>query len=583
MNRRRRLLVVLACVGCLLAVASALPAADPRLEAPGGESTAGEWDAVVGEPTPAADLENDPDGERSGEDGHDSDDRSDGTGGSTDGIELSGSLEPGNEVTVELEEGASHFDPPTIEVNGERVGEPTPFGRLDGVEVPYAETMTVTVPDRDLSATFEVRTDATVRLHDPAAPGADVELSAAVGSTPVHDATVSVDGEATGTTDADGRTTVTLPDRAGETDITVERGPITGTETVSVVAPTASFASPLLVPGSLAPVRVTADGGGVPNATVAVVGGGEAAAHDAMGADGAAAIDEGHVTSTDDAGNTRVWLPLDDEATLIATAGGETTTTTVENLYLRLTAVLVVVPGLVIGGVIGYLRLARRFDHEPGNEFAVLFVGLAEMFATLGSVIRLPSPSVPDLSWPALRIPTGLGRSIGAAVAGVLTSLGSVPSIGSVTRSTRRGVGSLVRSGAETVRRGSADDDEGTGGTGIRGEPLGPESPRRTVRAAWHTFCDRVGVRRRESRSPGEVARQAIEAGYPAETVNDLLSTLRDVEYGGHRATPDRAVRAHDTAADLVEYDPDERDGGRSGGGPNAADDSTAGSDGGDP
>ena len=555
---------MLACVGCVLAVASALPAADPRLEAPGGESaSAGEWESIVGEPTPAEALETDTDGNTDGESGGDDD-------GFTDepssGIEVSGALEPGNEVTVEIDhsDGISHVNPPTIEVNGDPVGEPTPLGRLDEVTVPHAETMTVDVPDRDRSRTFDVRTDATVQLHGSAAPGAETELSAAVGTTPLRQATVSVDGEAVGTTGDDGREEISLPRRPGEAEVTVERGPITGSETVTVAAPEVAFASPLLVPGSLAPVRVTADGGGVSNATVAVVGGDEAAARDAMDDGGAATIDDASVTTTDEGGSARVWLPLDDEATLVATAGGETATATVDNLYLRLTAVLVVLPGLVIGGVVTYLRLARRYDHEPGNEFAVLFVGLAELFATLASLFRAPSISIPDVSWPTLRVSHGIGQSIGSALAGILAGFASLPSFGPATRPTRSGVGSLVRSGIDTLRRGS-DDTEGVdeaSDNGLDGrvaeEPLGPASPRRTVRAAWHAFCDRLGVRRRETRSPGEVARQAVEAGYPADTVDELLSTLRDVEYGGRRPTPNRAAKAHDAAAGLVSYDPDE-------------------------
>ena len=569
MNRRRRLVVVLACVGCLLAVASALPAADPRLDAPGGggSASAGDWESIVSEPTPAEAVDGESDGgetdDESSADG--SGDGSD-TGGANNGITVDGALEPGNEVTVEIvnSDGISHFDPPTMEVNGEAVGEPSPFGRVSGVPVPHAETMTVEVPERDLSATFDVRTDATVRLHGSAAPGAERELSAAVGSTPLRDATVSVDGEPVATTGDDGRARITLPREVGEATVTVERDPIAGTETVAIAAPEVSFDSPLLVPGSLAPVRVTADGGGVPNATVAVVGGDEAAVLAAMDDGDAATIDGASTATTDDGGHARLWLPLDDEATVVATTAGQTATATVGNLYLRLTAVLVVVPGLLIGGSVTYLRLARRYDHEPGNEFAVLFVGLAELFDRLASLARMPSVSLPSFSWPRIRVPTGLGRSIGAALGGVLAgfaslaSLPSLPSLGSERSSSRGSAGSLVRSGIDSLR-GSSDDDasEDAESAPLADEPLGPSSPRRTVRAAWHAFCDRLGVRRRETRSPGEVARRAVDAGYPSGAVNELLSTLRDVEYGGRSPTPDRAARAHDAATGLLAYDPD--------------------------
>ncbi len=555
MNRRRRLVVVLACVGCLLAVASALPAADPRLDAPGGESAAaGGWDAIVGEPTLAEDIGDDRDAD--GNDGG-----SDTTDGASTEITVVGALEPGNDVTIEMEDssGISHFDPPMIEVNGAAAGEPTPFGRLEDVTVPHAETMTVAVPDHDLSETFDVETDATVRLHDSAAPGSEADLSAAVGSTPLQDATVSVDGEVVGTTGSDGRATVTLPQETGEVEVAVERDPVEGSTVVDIAAPEVSFTSPLLVPGSLAPVRVTADEGGVPNATVAIVGGDEAAALEAMDGDDAATIEGESVTTTDDDGSARLWLPLDDEATLVATAGGETTTATVGNLYLRLTAVIVIVPGFVIGGVVAYLRLARRYDHEPGNEFAALFVGIASLLDALADLVRVPS--FPSVSWPTIRVPTGFGRSIGAAIGSVLAGLASLPSIGSATRSTGGRVGSIVRSGIDALSRESDESDGGAetreaAGRTTAGEPLGPESPERTIREAWHAFCDHVGIQRRETRTPGEVARRAVETGYPSGTVEYLLSTLRDVEYGGQNPTSDRAARARDAVAGLVGDDP---------------------------
>ncbi|MFC6755315.1 DUF4129 domain-containing protein, partial [Halorubrum tibetense] len=181
--------------------------------------------------------------------------------------------------------------------------------------------------------------------------------------------------------------------------------------------------------------------------------------------------------TTDDGGHARLWFPLDDEATVVATAGVETATATVGNLYLRLTAVLVVVPGLLIGGSVTYLRLARRYDHEPGNEFAVLFVGLAELFDTLASLARMPSVSLPSFSWPRIRVPSGLGRSIGAAIGGVLVgfaslaSLPSLPSLGSEPGTRRGSVGSVVRSGIDRLR-GSSDDDAGDD---AEGAPLADE------------------------------------------------------------------------------------------------------------
>lgn len=550
MTGTRRLLLVVGCVVCLLAVASALPAADPRLSpagGDGGEPGAGEWGAIEERPSLSGEPPRDADRGGNDRDGEAVDDPE---------IEIRGAIEPGNEVRVEID-SASPFDERTVEVNGDPVGE-TDWGRID-VAVPYAEEMTVSVPDEDLSRTVDVETNATIRTHDGAVPTGEFEISAAVGATPIRNATVSVDGAAVATTDEDGYATVRLPETAGPVELSVERGPVEGSRTVDVAEPRVAFVSPLLFPGSPAPVQVSADGTAVPNATVSIEG--------------------GDAARTGDDGRTHVWLPIDDEATVTATVGEETATATVENLYLRLGSVAVLVPGLVIGAAVTYVRLFAARKRRRGAVFDGLFVSLAGFLAGLsdafgglsggiaavagslsGLLDRLGGVRAPSLPLPSV----GAGwraPSIAAAASSLGRALGSVSALASLGGSSARSRGSILGRSRLGGVLGSGDpdepDDDGAS-AGLAAEPYGPRGPRAEIRAAWHAFLDRLDVGDRETTTPGGAARRALAAGFPADRVARLVSIVRDVEYGGRPPTPDRIAEAREAAAELIDSEPDE-------------------------
>ncbi|SEW21450.1 DUF4129 domain-containing protein [Natrinema salifodinae] len=557
MTRTRRLLFVAGCLCCLLAVASALPAADPRLDGPvdrGGEPVAGDWESIddlpefeTEPPEDAAERESDSESPTADPD-----------------LEIDGEIEPGNEVTVRTERGVNrhfgHSDERTVAVNGENVTATDRFGDAN-VTVPYAEEMTVSVPADNQSRTVDVPTNATIEVHDAAAPAREIEISAAVGSTPVTDATVYRDGQAVATTDGDGDATVPLPESAGSVDLRVDRGPVAGERTVDIPEPTVRFVSPLLFPGSPAPVQVSADGSGVPNATVSLESGGSA--------------------TTGDEGRALLWLPIDDGATVTAEVGTESATATVGNLYLRLTAIVVLVPGFCLGGLLTYARLVAASDRRRGAGIAGLFVALADLFAgvsdligdlfgALGGRIRswswpslsisLPSPSVPGSAAGGF----GIGfPALGAAIASFGGAVGSLPSLGSLVRSPTRPrespLGDWFGTNDDEVDESETSPAEADpGGPGLAAEPLAPRSPRAEIRAAWHAFVDRLELGDRETATPGEVARRALAAGYPAALVARLVAIVREIEYGGREPSPNRVTDVRATASELLDIDPDE-------------------------
>ncbi len=127
-------------------------------------------------------------------------------------IEIDGALEPGNEVSI-LIDGGGPFDDREVEVNGDSIGM-TDWGDATAT-VPYAEEMTVAVPEDNTSRTVDIETDATITMLDEPAPNSTATLAVDVGSTSVDNATVSVDGEPTVLTDDGGQATIRLPEAAG--------------------------------------------------------------------------------------------------------------------------------------------------------------------------------------------------------------------------------------------------------------------------------------------------------------------------------------------------------------------------------
>ncbi|TYT63247.1 DUF4129 domain-containing protein [Natrialba swarupiae] len=536
MSGRRRTLLVLGCIVCLLAVASALPAADPRLDAPGapqGESAPGDWESVA-DPTDPVEEVTEPDSSDDAEDATDDSSEAAGSEPAPPGFEVSGAVEPGNEVRVETERSTTSSS--AITVNGEEVASTGPFGRAE-ITVPYEEEMNVTIVDSGQSRTFDVPTDAAIEPGDGAAPGSDLEVAAAVGSTPVSDATVSLEGDPVATTDEAGKATVALPETAGPADVSVERGAVEGDRTIDVLEPDVEFAHPLLFPGSPAVVLVSADGDGIGGATVSVG-------------------DE--ETATGDDGRAWVWLPVTDEATVTAEVGAETATTTVGNLYLRLTAVVVLVPGLVIGAAVTYFRLVATTERSRWHGRTSLLVALADALAAFSDWIagvRLPRYSLPSFEF-------GGGPSLGwPSLPSFSFPSYSRPSLGSVTRSSssgsRRGIRSRV---SDTLGFGDDEPDVADDDTGptLADEPFGPRGPRAEIRATWHAVLDRVGIENRETRTPGQAAREVLSAGFPPSSVRRLVSIVRDVEYGGRDPSPERVADARATATELLAHEPDE-------------------------
>lgn len=81
-------------------------------------------------------------------------------------------------------------------------------------------------------------------------------------------------------------------------------------------------------------------------------------------------------------------------------------------------------------------------------------------------------------------------------------------------------------------------------------------APTNDVYRAWATLASEVAVT--ESTTPGEVAREATDAGYDADAVDELTALFLEARYGSE--PPDRATerRATELSEHLVDAGPDE-------------------------
>ena len=74
-----------------------------------------------------------------------------------------------------------------------------------------------------------------------------------------------------------------------------------------------------------------------------------------------------------------------------------------------------------------------------------------------------------------------------------------------------------------------------------------------TLRDLWREFVGLVAPPRARTRTPGEIARYAVDRGLPAEPIRTLTDAYRDVEYG--RLAPDdgRLASARDAVRSVRE------------------------------
>ncbi|MCG1003522.1 MULTISPECIES: transglutaminase domain-containing protein [Halobacterium] len=462
-------------------------------------------------------------------------------------VSLNRTAVPGERVTASVTTAGLPARNVALVVNGERVGQTDQNGTV-AFTVPYAEQLRVEVSttvnltttsalagvgeDRaysvsspavaqqddgnDSAQTFDVDSDVRFDFDGDVEPGAERTLTVTVGGRPFPDATVSVGGVEQGRTDDDGRIAVRIPeDASGVLDVTASRDDLTDTTTYPVddlaIAVSPSLLAPL--PGTAATARVTSGTEPVGGAAVTVAG--------------------ERVGTTDADGSVSFEIPLARAPAVAAAASGKTTTTYIGWVLPSAVAALLAAVGALAGVVMG----AKRRGVTP-SAVAHALTALAR-----GAV----SSAVSALVGLAGRL-DDLAAELRAAAAdgwrGVLAWLASLP--GRIRFPDVRGW--LAGAAAAAGRASGSDADAG----GERSVDANADAADGRLQAVWRRFVGVVGVERWETKTPGEVAREAVARGFPKRPVEALTAAFRDAAYGGRSESSrvDRAQEALDSVRD---------------------------------
>ncbi|GAB6860652.1 transglutaminase domain-containing protein [Haloplanus litoreus] len=378
------------------------------------------------------------------------------------------------------------------------------------------------------SRTYRSDTNVTLSVRGRPVAGGGLTVVAAIRDVPFRGATVTLDGERIGETGENGTAGVSLSGVApGTHTLRVRRDDLGTTTPLRVRAPNGSDPTDRTEPKPItvavdAPLGLPLPGG---PATVTATRNGSPVAAATVRVDGAAG------GQTDANGTLGVTLPVAGSATITARGpSGTTARTAVRGLYRN--AVLLGGAALAVLVALGW-RLRRRGITARGSarwlgatlstlsaRAVAVCLRTAELLADAGRVLRR------GLRWLA-----GVPARVAAQGLAAVTALDP-----------RRLLRRLWRWLAGLLARRRSDASDGGGESAPAGRVGGSEadcasgaSP--TLREFWREFVALVAPPAATTRTPGEIARYAVERGLPADAVETLTEAYRDAEYG--RLAPD--------------------------------------------
>ncbi|WP_436907227.1 DUF4129 domain-containing protein [Halosimplex marinum] len=197
------------------------------------------------------------------------------------------------------------------------------------------------------------------------------------------------------------------------------------------------------------------------------------------------------------------------------------------------------------GGGVSPAGLVKRVPQATMVALVGASTGTARLLSTTGSVA---SDAVSGLA-------TVLDGSR-AATGGLFAGLSGLFSVSGGSLLSVSGVLSGLGGGGSGVAGGRAPDADARAAAAV--EPESGDDPIRTVEDAWAAFADPLPVADPEARTPGELARAAVDRGDPSEPVERLRDVFREVRYGGAPATDDRTRTAVEAARAVLARREDE-------------------------
>ncbi|RQG97415.1 DUF4129 domain-containing protein [Natrarchaeobius oligotrophus] len=460
-------------------------------------------------------------------------------------IGIHGSAYPGEPVTIAADVQGTPVQSATVAVDGEPVGETDDDGTLE-VTVPDdgSDRVAITVSrgEFERTATLDVLLLEARIVPDGLAPvpGSDGSVVAEIAGEPVEDATVAVDDDRRGTTDAEGRAAIDVP--------------LDPTATVTVSTDDQTASTTLL--GSY---------GGPVLAFVAFVAGAAAVGHRTHGGRGSLGV----VAAT---GVAVVALILEAFSGPLVALFAVVVPLATALAYVAVRSdgrVRDAIPSpgdghrlleRVVGGLLRFVDALESLLDRVRSLLGAAWIrltslprsvtGLASALAArLESIAR--GSAVVALRWlGALR--RLRGRTIAACCGGALLVAGSYVAVG---HRVAAAVAVALLVAAAVARAFDREEPEPTASeAGVNDESptdRAGEQPEEgavvTLRDVWRSFAREVDPRRWRTRTPGEIERRALEQGYPPEPVRELTSLFRAVEYGDRPRS--RTVRSSATAA----------------------------------
>ena len=191
------------------------------------------------------------------------------------------------------------------------------------------------------------------------------------------------------------------------------------------------------------------------------------------------------------------------------------------------------------GGGVSPAGLVKRVPQATMVALVGASTGTARVLSTVGSVAG-------DAAAGLATVVGGGSRATGS----LLVELGGLFSASGGSLLSLPGVLSGLAVGGSGRSSGRAPDADARAAAPV--EPEESDEPIRTVEGAWAAFAEPLAVADREARTPGELARAAVDRGDPAEAVERLRDVFRDVRYGGAPVTDDRTRAAVEAARTVL-------------------------------
>lgn len=391
------------------------------------------------------------------------------------------------------------------------------------------------------SESFVIDDPVAIRLSGSPDPGETVELAASIAEVPMRDARVTVNGEAVGRTDDAGRYTLQIPDDGTERlEVRVVRGDFAGSRTVRVRLLQASVEPNTLVAVPGGPATVTATIAGEPAAGAVVE------------------LDGRRLGTTGSDGGLRFDLPLDPGATVTVRAADQTATAGLLGLYAvtgGLGAAALVAIGAVLTVVGRRTALPADLGRTASNAIDRLLRAAVRAAVRIADWLHwLLRRAGLALGWAwrtGLELARGLVGVLRGGVGDAWERLRRLPGRARELASLvalwlRSAPGRLLAWYRSRNRdRVAAQAAAGAGPSRSAADP--------GLRELWRAFARQVLPAEWPRRTPGEVARAAVDRGFPTGAVDTVTAAFRDAEYGGEAIQGERLGRVREAFERLVD------------------------------